>query len=277
MAKDSIRLMDAMYDIAEAAHPITGRGVGYKLFTAGLVPSMSTNDMKKVYRLLKIAREQGAIPWEWIVDETRELEQVASWRNATEYVQAVRRSYRRDAWADQPVRVEVWSEKGTIRGVLGPILDEYGVGFRVMHGFGSATSLYGAAQEEQDRELVVLYVGDWDPSGLYMSAHDLPDRLEKYGGEHVLVERIALLPEDLEILPSFPASTKKSDTRYRWFTSEYGDRCWELDAMDPNDLRDRVEHSIVAEIEPAAWQRYLTTQAAEQGSLEHLLDQWRAS
>jgi hypothetical protein len=41
-----------------------------------------------------------------------------------------------------PDRVEVWSEKGTVRGVLDPVLKEYGVGFRVMHGFGSATSVY---------------------------------------------------------------------------------------------------------------------------------------
>ena len=276
MAKESGRLIDAMYEIAEAAQPITGRGVGYQLFTRGLVPSMYTNDMKKVYRLLKIAREQGAIPWEWVVDETRELEQVATWRNPAQFVRTVRHAYRRDAWADQPVRVEVWSEKGTIRGVLGPVLNEYGVGFRVMHGFGSATSVHGAAQEEQDRTLVVLYVGDWDPSGLYMSDHDLPDRLEKYGGEHVIVERIALLSEDLEALPSFAASTKRSDTRYNWFTGQYGDRCWELDAMDPNDLRDRVEWAISNKIEPAAWQRYLTAQAAEQESLQTLLDRWVA-
>ena len=44
------------------------------------------------------------------------------------------------------MRVEVWSEKGTIRGVLKPVLDEYGVGFRVMHGFGSATEVYMASR-----------------------------------------------------------------------------------------------------------------------------------
>ena len=58
----------------EAAHPITGRGVGYKLFTTGLIPSMSTADMQRVYRLLKEARERGIIPWGWIVDESRALE-----------------------------------------------------------------------------------------------------------------------------------------------------------------------------------------------------------
>ena len=35
----------------------------------------------------------------------------------------------------------VWSEKGTVRGVLQPVLDDYAVGFRVMHGFSSATTV----------------------------------------------------------------------------------------------------------------------------------------
>jgi hypothetical protein len=50
----------------------------------------------------------------------------------------VQRSYRRDRWAQQPRRLEVWSEKGTVRGMLAPVLDKYGVTFRVMHGYSSA-------------------------------------------------------------------------------------------------------------------------------------------
>ena len=73
MAQRSLDLIDAMYAVAKAAEPITGRGVGYKLFTAGLIPSMSTNEMQRVYRLLKQAREQDIIPWEWIVDELAHL------------------------------------------------------------------------------------------------------------------------------------------------------------------------------------------------------------
>ena len=75
MAQRSLDLIDAMYVAAEAAHPITGRGIGYKLFTAKLIASMARPEMQRVYRLLKEAREQGIIPWHWIVDETRELEQ----------------------------------------------------------------------------------------------------------------------------------------------------------------------------------------------------------
>jgi hypothetical protein len=57
-AQKSLELIQAMHAIAEASQPITGRGVGYKLFTKGLIPSMSKRDMKPVYRLLKEAREE---------------------------------------------------------------------------------------------------------------------------------------------------------------------------------------------------------------------------
>ena len=62
IAQRSLDLIEAMRTEAKAAQPITGRGVGYKLFTAGLIPSMATNEMQRVYRLLKEAREQGRIP-----------------------------------------------------------------------------------------------------------------------------------------------------------------------------------------------------------------------
>jgi hypothetical protein len=55
MARRSLDLIEAMYAAAEAAHPITGRGIGYKLFTAGLIPSMARSEMQRVYRLLKEA------------------------------------------------------------------------------------------------------------------------------------------------------------------------------------------------------------------------------
>jgi hypothetical protein len=200
-----------------------------------------------------------------------------SWSNPAAYARTVARSYRRDFWDQQPARCEVWSEKGTIRGVLAPTLDEYGVGFRVMHGFASATAVYDVAQDNDGRPLVALYVGDYDPSGMFMSEHDLPDRLENYGGEHVELRRIALKREQTPGLLSFPAAEKKADKRYRWFVGNFGQRCWELDALDPNVLRNIVQTEIKREIEPKAWARCITVNKAEQASLRHVLDQWKAS
>src|SRR5262249_1763857 len=178
-SKKSLDLIEAIYAAAEASQPITGRGVGYKLFVQKLIPSMG--EMKRVYRLLKDAREDGTIPWSWIVDETRGLEITATWANPAELGEQVAAASRRGFWDQQPVRCEVWSEKGTVRGVLKPVLDRYGVGFNPVHGFNSATNVYSTSQSGDGRELVILYVGDYDPSGLCMSEVALPKRLEQYG------------------------------------------------------------------------------------------------
>jgi hypothetical protein len=271
----SIALIDAMYDIAEATQPITGRGIGYKLFTQRLIPDMSRKSMRVVYRLLKEAREEGIIPWEWIVDETRSAERVATWADPEAYSRTVANSYRRDFWNRQPVRVEIWSEKGTVRGVLMPVLSEYQVTFRALHGFNSATQVWDIAQDDDGRELVALYVGDMDPSGMCMSEVDLPKRLQEYDGDHVEVRRIAMTRVQLRGLPSFPATDKKDDTRYKWFVANHGDTCWELDAMDPRDLRECVETAIKELIEPEAWAKCDLQNKAEKDALRFVMERWR--
>ena len=271
MAQASLDLIDAMYAAAQAAHPITGRGVGYKLFTAGLTPSMDRPVMARVYRLLKEARERGIIPWRWIVDETRAIERVTTWADPAEYARCVAQSYRRDFWDQQPHRVQVWSEKGTVRGVLAPVLDHYAVGFLPVHGFSSATAAHDIAEDDDGRDLIVLYVGDFDPSGMFMSEEDLPGRFAKYDGDHIDLRRIALTVDQLDGLPSFPAADKRKDPRWKWFVANHGRHCWELDAMDPNDLRDCVEREIKELIDPVAWKRCETVNKAEQESLRTIL------
>ena len=98
MAQRSLDLIEAMREIAEPLQPITGRGVGYQLFTRQLIDSMARSEMARVYRLLKEARERGIIPWSWIVDETRSEERVSTWDDPDQYARTVARSYRRDFW-----------------------------------------------------------------------------------------------------------------------------------------------------------------------------------
>jgi hypothetical protein len=274
MAQRSLELINAMYAITEAAQPITGRGVGYKLFTASLIPSMAKSEMQRVYRLLREAREREIIPWHWVVDETRAIERVPTWADPAEYAECTVRDYRRDFWNQQPHRVMVLSEKGTVRGVLAPVLDLYAVGFLPVHGFTSATKAHDLAEDDDGRDLILLYVGDYDPSGLFMSQEDLPKRFAKYDGDHIKLKRIALTRAQLRGLPSFPASDKKKDPRYRWFVSNHGDRCWELDAMDPNALRDCVQREIEQLIEPTAWGRCELVNEAERESLQSILERW---
>jgi hypothetical protein len=270
-SKSTLALIEAMEKIARETHPITGRGVGYKLFTAKLIDSMG--EMNAVYRALKIAREEDSIPWDWIVDETRELELVSTWANPSQCAGGF--FYRRDLWQTQPKTVEVWSEKGTVRGVLWPVLARLGVGFRVLHGFSSATTVWDVSNRGiDDRPLVALYIGDWDPSGLCMSEHDLPQRIKEYGGDHIELRRIALTADQTRSLRSFEAASKSKDPRFKWFTTNYGDHCWELDAMDPRDLRSVVEKEIKALIDHDLWQQQEAHQEREKKSIESLLRWW---
>ncbi len=278
-SQKSLALIEAAREIARESQPITVRGIAYKLFTRGYIASMAKNETAKVSRLLTDAREQGLIPWAWIVDETREAERVQAWSSPSAIIDAAVSGYRRDYWMDQPKWVEVWSEKGTVRGVLNPVLQSLGVTFRVMHGFGSATALHDIAEEtiQADRQLIVLYVGDWDPSGMYMSEIDAPKRIARYSGACV-IRRIALSPDDVgPDLPSFDAATKKADPRHTWFVGRYGSRCWELDAMDPNDLRERVRESIEALIDADAWTRSIEVEAVEVDSMQDFHRAWQSS
>jgi hypothetical protein len=94
-SRASLDLIDAAYDFLEEANPTTVRGVAYHLFTKGLIGSMSKNETARVSRLLTDAREQGMIPWAWIVDETRKLERTPSWSDPAEFVAVVVRERHR--------------------------------------------------------------------------------------------------------------------------------------------------------------------------------------
>ncbi len=274
----SLELIEASHEILAQIQPASVRAVCYRLFTLGLLPDMSKNATNRVSTQLVYAREQGIIPWEWVVDETREAERVSTWSNPDEIINAAVRGYRRDYWQDQPVRVEVWSEKGTVRGTLAPVLQEYGVTFRVMHGFASATALntIAEASNASDKPLYALYAGDYDPSGLFMSEVDLPERLQRYGGQ-VNLRRVALLARDTQGLLYFDAQTKAKDGRYAWYCERYGRRCWELDAMPPPLLRQRVKAEIRRHILLDRWERAVEVERAEVDSMASFLQTWQSN
>jgi hypothetical protein len=269
-AKATVDLIDTCIEIIEQVRPITVRGVCYRLFVAGHIDSMATKNTQKISRLLVEAREEGSIPWEWIVDESRRMEGGGGYRDLQQYAGVIERAYRRDFWSHQPWRVVVISEKSTVAGILGPVLDEFGVEFFSAHGYISATKAHDFAEAigSDDRQSVFLYVGDYDCSGMHMSEVDLPGRLRKYGSGEFHLERIALTEDDIDSLPSFDA--KDSDKRYDWYIENYGAKAWELDAMDPNDLRERVEAEITEYVDPEAWERHKRVEAAQRETVKSI-------
>jgi hypothetical protein len=300
-ARKTIELIEASTEILHEIQPCSVRAICYRLFTLGLISSMAKGETNKVGRVLVEARERREIPFDWIVDETRQREQVATWDDPVEFGEAITSQYRKHKWVAQPTRIEVWSEKSTVRGTLAPVLEEFEVAFVSVHGFTSCTAVQDLVRERlrDPKPLVVLYVGDWDPSGLHMSEVDIPGRTERYtraewsvrhagnGNRHdglaadvadLDIRRIALTAEDIADpdLPSFGAETKAKDPRHAWFTRRYGQRCWELDAMSPNVLRGRVADAIRAEIDQPVWDRYVRAEELELESIVKGVRAWNA-
>jgi hypothetical protein len=264
----TVLLIERARAILEEIQPAGVRAICYRLFVNSWLRSMGKNDTDTVSRHLVWAREQGIISWDWIVDETRPTERDPQWTDVGAFLKTVQRAYRRDYWRQQGTRLLVMSEKATVGGVLRPVLQEYGVEWSFVHGYNSATNVHETAEESryETRRTVILYVGDWDCSGMHMSEIDLPGRMQRYGGS-VTLRRIAFTADDIADpgLPPFPA--KRSDSRYRWFVERYGMRCWELDAMNPNTLRARVEDALCDDIDWEIWERCQRAEAAEKETI----------
>jgi hypothetical protein len=269
---ETLTLVARAKGILGEQHPHSVRGVCYQLFVNGWLRSMAKLDTDKVSKHLVWAREQGIIPWDWIVDESRPDGHVSTWRDLSEYLKTVARSFRLDYWDQQPLRVQVWSEKATVSGILGPVLRAYAVDWCYVHGYNSATKVHEKAQDSlrDARQLIVLYVGDYDCSGMHMNEYDLPRRLARYGGR-VTLRRIALTAGDVAHMGTLAYPAKRTDRRYNWYVARYGTRAWELDAMNPNDLRTRVEEAIRSYIDWPMWERCKLTEDATTETITNLI------
>ena len=235
--------------------------------------------MQRVYRLLKEAREQGIIPWEWIVDETRALERVSTWDDPDAL-----RPLRRPVLSPrllEPAAASA-SRSGTRKAPCAACSRrcsiDYAVGFRVMHGFSSATTVHDVAEDDDGRELIVLYVGDFDPSGMFMSERTCPTRLAKYGGDHVTLKRIALTRRagDAGCRRSRQPIRSK-DPRYKWFVANYG-RSLLGARRDGPERSARLRPECNRGADRAGGVGALRgRQQGRAESLKHLLDEWKAA
>src|SRR6266550_2428066 len=98
------------------------RGVAYVLFTGtdiptrpGLISGMTKLNTDKVSRLLVDARLDGTIPWESLFDDTRELEEPPTWDDAGDFFRSIATQHLKGYWNSQPRRIQLWSEKSTVK------------------------------------------------------------------------------------------------------------------------------------------------------------------
>lgn len=171
---------------------LTLRQLYYQLVSRDVIPN-SEKSYKSLGGLVSDARLAGLMDWSAIEDRVRQPKRASEFNNLEELVQAALRSYRLPRWKGQAAYVELWVEKDALAGVLWPIAHEYHVVLMVNRGYSSQSAMYESAErykdswlDDGDRELVLLYLGDHDPSGEDM-VRDVKDRLEMFGA-HLRVE-----------------------------------------------------------------------------------------
>lgn len=120
------------------------------------------------------------------------------------------------------------------------------------------------------------YVGDFDPSGFDIE-RNLVERLQRYSGREFHWHRLALVESDFQEFGLIRLAVKRLDRRAGAFLERYGDRCAEIDALPPSELRERVERPIVRHIDPERWKRLQAVEAAEQETVETFLEALRAA
>lgn len=215
------------------------------------------------------------IPSNWITDELRQGERVNLFENAEKYIEAVRHSYRRDNWQDQPFYVELWGEKATVLGSLRPVANEWGLTLRVCRGFGSAgmEDQVGRLFEEIEKPITVLYLGDHDASGVCIE-RDMHRRVEAASGADFEMVRLAIHAEDITRFDLPPQQIKDTDSRATSFRKQYGENAptVELEALSIKELKRRVVQAVGDLIDFTKWDRQLMIQDVERASIQAFAD-----
>ena len=81
---------------------------------------------------------------------------------------------------------------------------------------------------------------------------DNTERLELYARREVEVRRIALNIDQVRRYNPPPNFAKEDDTRYAAYVEQFGEECWELDALCPTVIADLIRVEIEAMIDAAS-------------------------
>ncbi len=267
-------IKDVAREELATANPMTLRQVHYRIVArADTTYTNTQGDYNQLSKWLVQERLSGAIPWEWIEDRLRKPRTVNMFDDLEEFIFAVRHSYRRDVWQDQPGYLEVFVEKDALSAIFEDALDAYGATLNVGRGYSSWSSIKAAA-DRFDGGGTILYFGDFDPSGEDMvraleeslANSDLPN-----GGSFPGVIKCALTPADIETYNLPPDFTKATDTRQAAFVEKYGDVAVELDALPVAVLRDRIIREVETRMDLEALSHTRVAERADKQRLNELL------
>lgn len=256
------------------------RQLYYQLVATGRIPN-TEESYKRIGRLVSDARLAGYLDWDHIVDRGRETVEPGYWDgdNPINVLDAARRAIRIDKWSFQGTHVEVMAEKDAVSGILEPVCEKLEVPFTANRGYASQSLLYRRSQIideklDEGKNVVILYLGDHDPSGLDMD-RDIEERVllftrfmeNAYDHEQIDVQRVALTKEQIRLYNPPPNPAKLTDSRAAAYVKRHGPKSWELDALEPRVLAKLVEEAVLEHRDEAKWQEALSLEAMKGGPL----------
>jgi hypothetical protein len=249
---DSLALIQRINGVIESyrqqGYSLTLRQVYYQMVARDIIPN-NERSYKNLGNLINDARMAGLIDWNAIEDRTRNLRGLSHWTEPSGVISSAAYSYHLDHWQGQPNYVEVWVEKDALIGVVGQISEKLDVNHFSCRGYVSQSEMWGAAQRLQNakcrigaEEVYLLHLGDHDPSGKDMS-RDIVDRLALFGTD-IHFRRLALNMDQIDQYNPPPNPAKVTDSRYKTYTDEYGEECWELDALEPSVISELIRKNV---------------------------------
>ena len=258
---DKLNKVNIILEELKDYKPLTLRQIYYQLVGKGFIENKKT-EYGMLSGLLKWARIDGYISWNDIEDRVRAFHTLRMWNDRecfiTDELDSFLSGYHRDLLQSQGKYIETWIEKDALSSVFNRVCLPYGIPVVVCRGFSSVSFLNEFRERllsHDDKEPVMLYFGDFDPSGVEMleaMEETLEDELNIPGIEF---ERIALTRDDIfkYHLPHNPDALKKSDTRAKKHLENYGELAVELDALRPDVLVDKIRVAIENELDIPAF------------------------
>lgn len=259
---------------------VTLRQLYYQLVARDLIPN-KISEYAKLSGLLTNARYSEDIEWDAIEDRTRIPDTPNFFRNIKHLIETAKHSYQLDRWKGQKYYVEVWTEKDALSSVIQPITRKYQVTLSVNRGYSSASAMHeaferGEVNVEEDgmyenREKIILYLGDHDPSGLDMD-RDIKERLEEFGDDDTEVIRIGLTKEQIEQYNPPPNPAKITDPRAKKYIENHGNTSWEVDALRPEILQELIKTKIKGYLDEKKFNEIMEQEEEEIKQVEEFAD-----
>jgi len=248
--------------IAEDA-PVSLRGVYYRCVSAGAVDK-TEDGYKAVGRRLLALRRAGRVSYWDIADGTRWVFKPTTYNGIDEVLRDTAASYRRTLWATSDYRLQLFSEKDAITGVIDSVTEHHDVSLGVLRGFASESFCWRVAQSLDPARMNVLgQLGDHDPSGV-AAWDDFQRKVTAFAPDRNLgFDRLAVTADQIDLYNLPLRATKKSDSRARgWVGGSV-----EVDAIPARELRSIVTEWIEQHIDPQA---LLVAREAEQSERQIL-------